>query len=441
MATVTAFIRTSSNKIKKSNVRFRLRDGRDLQLFYKSTLIIDPSIWDANKQEIKAKIIIDTNLRAEFNQHVAKLKNTILNAYDSYQFKEGITSEILETEIDKILHPEKYNLIQKPKSFIETFTEFIEQRKISDVRKRNFRVINRALQRFVLYNRTIGINDFQLTFDGVTSKMLQDIEFFFLNEPKIFEEYPEIYKLIPETRTPQQRGQNTLNDIFTKLRTFFIWANEQELTTNEPFKKFKIEDCAYGTPVYISIAERNQIYNTNLSEFPELEIQRDIFVFQCLIGCRVGDLYKLTKNNIIRGAVEYIPRKTKDGNPVTVRVPLIPNAKQILARYNDYKGSSLLPFISEPKYNNQIKEIFKLSEITRIVTILNPTTRETEQTPINEIASSHLARRCFVGNLYKKVKDPNLVGALSGHKEGSKAFTRYREIDEEMKTDLVNMLE
>jgi hypothetical protein len=44
-----------------------------------------------------------------------------------------------------------------------------------------------------------------------------------------------------------------------------------------------------------------------------------------------------------------------------------------------------------------------------------------------------MARRTFIGNIYKKVKDPNLVGALSGHKEGSKAFNRYREIDEEMK--------
>lgn len=47
----------------------------------------------------------------------------------------------------------------------------------------------------------------------------------------------------------------------------------------------------------------------------------------------------------------------------------------------------------------------------------------------------------FIGNLYKQVKDPNLVGSLSGHTEGSKAFARYRDIDEEMKTDLVKLLE
>jgi len=101
----------------------------------------------------------------------------------------------------------------------------------------------------------------------------------------------------------------------------------------------------------------------------------------------------------------------------------------------------LLPFISQQKYNDAIKKVFELAEVTRIVTVINPTFREEEKKPINEVASSHLARRTFVGNLYKKVKDPNLVGSLSGHKEGSKAFTRYRDIDEEMKKELVNLLE
>jgi hypothetical protein len=76
-----------------------------------------------------------------------------------------------------------------------------------------------------------------------------------------------------------------------------------------------------------------------------------------------------------------------------------------------------------------------------MVTIINPTTRDEEKKPLNELASSHLARRCFVGNLYKQVKDPNLVGSLSGHKEGSKAFARYREIDEDMKKELINLLD
>ena len=63
--------------------------------------------------------------------------------------------------------------------------------------------------------------------------------------------------------------------------------------------------------------------------------------------------------------------------------------------------------------------------------------------PINEVASSHMARRTFIGNIYELVKDPNLVSALTGHAEGSRAFNRYRDIDIDidMKRDLVKILE
>ena len=126
---------------------------------------------------------------------------------------------------------------------------------------------------------------------------------------------------------------------------------------------------------------------------------------------------------------------------MTVRVPLNAIAREILAKYADYAGPPLFPLMAEQQYNKAIKRIFLAAGLKRRVTILNPLTREGEQRPIWEVASSHLARRAFVGNLYKQVKDPNLVGALSGHKEGSKAFARYREIDEEMKNELVKMLE
>lgn len=149
----------------------------------------------------------------------------------------------------------------------------------------------------------------------------------------------------------------------------------------------------------------------------------------------------MTKRSIIDGAVEYMPRKNKDGNPVVVRVPLLTATKEILDKYKDLPGDAILPLVSQQKYNIAIKKMFLAAGLTRPVVVYNPTTSEQEIRPLNEVASSHLARRCFVGNLYKQVKDPNLVGALSGHKEGSRAFARYREIDEDMKRDLVSMLE
>ena len=115
-------------------------------------------------------------------------------------------------------------------------------------------------------------------------------------------------------------------------------------------------------------------------------------------------------------------------------------AKEIIDRYAGHPGDKLLPFQSAEKYNRNIKVIFEKAGITYLVTTLNTRTRKEEKVPINTIASSHMARRTFIGNLYKETPDPNIIGKLSGHKEGSRAFARYGDIDEEMLTDLVSKL-
>lgn len=440
MATITAFIRTSK-KSKEVNVRFRLRDGRSLQLFHASELLINSDLWSDEKQSIKPKVLYNEVKRIEFNNSVNERKNLIADIYGKNVGKEGLTSDWLDTEIDKRLHPEKYGINEKQQTFFDLFEECIEIRKISKRRKDHFYVILRALKRFELYKTITGSRAFELTLNTVNVEILHEIDAFLRNEHTFFHEYPEIYEKVPETRTPQPRGQNTINGIFTKIRTFFLWAIDRELTNNNPFKKFSIEESVYGTPIYITIEERNRLYKTNLKRHPKLAVQRDIFVFQCVVGCRIGDLYKMTPSNIIDGAVEYVAGKTKDNRPKTIRVPLNQIASEILDKYKeDYKGK-LFPFMSEQKYNVAIKRIFLAARLNRPVTVINSLTREPEIKPLYTVASSHSARKTFVGNLYKQVQDPNLISSLSGHKEGSKAFARYRDIDEDMKKDLVKLLE
>ena len=149
----------------------------------------------------------------------------------------------------------------------------------------------------------------------------------------------------------------------------------------------------------------------------------------------------MTYRSIINDAIEYIPRKTKEDRPITVRVPLNETARKLIAKYQEYSRDSLFPFNTEQHYNRKIKEAFRRARLDRIVTILDQQTQQEVQRPLYEVASSHMARRTFIGNIYKKVKDPNLVGALSGHKEGSKAFARYRTIDDDMKKELIGFLD
>lgn len=436
MAKIT---KTLSAKIdrqtKKAEILFRFVGSSTLILRAKSGIYISPDQWNEKKGELKT---------ATFGKEQAAIKiklnnlcDTILDTFASTPIAD-IDKRWLNMVIDKFHYPERYQEVVEEvaqQSFFETFDEFLSVRKLSEVRKRNFRVIYRALQRYELYIGT------PLDLDSTTDQTLRDIDKFLREEHTLLDKprYKRILKSIPESREPQPKGQNTINDIFTKLRTFWLWAIEEGKTTNLP--KIKIESCVYGTPFYISTEERKQIERTNLSRHPSLAIQRDIFVFQCCVGCRVGDLYKLTLQNVIDGAIQYVPRKTKDGRPVTVTVPLSIAAGEIVERYSAHNGSGLLPFISEQKYNVAIKRVFRAARINRVVMVRNPLTGESEPKPLYEVASSHLARRTFVGNMYKRAKDPNLVGAMSGHKEGSKAFARYRDIDDEMKRELISFLD
>ncbi|RGN55358.1 hypothetical protein DXB60_19780 [Bacteroides fragilis] len=288
---------------------------------------------------------------------------------------------------------------------------------------------------------------FRFEISTITKDVIDDIKSFLENEGDLAMEYPNVYEKIKvqfvKHSGMKNKGNNSVNSIFRRLIAFFNWCLKEEIIERSPFTGYDgVPIPKYGTPIYISLEERNKIANYDLSELPSIERQRDIFIFQCLIGCRVGDLVKMTAENVINGAIEYIPQKTKGKRPLVVRVPLNDRAKALIEKYKgiDARGG-LFPFISKARYNERIKEIFKICGVTRLVTVINPTTGEEEKRPINEMASSHMARRTFVGNLYKKVKDPNLVGSLSGHAEGSKAFARYREIDDSMKKELVSLIE
>ena len=117
-------------------------------------------------------------------------------------------------------------------TLIALFDEFLEKHRLSDVRKKNYRVIKRGLQRYELYIRTTkrGQKAFVLDIDQVTADTLRDIWEFLENEYRYCALYPEIYEAIPEARTPQPRGKNTLLDCFSRIRTFFYWCNTH---TNE----------------------------------------------------------------------------------------------------------------------------------------------------------------------------------------------------------------
>lgn len=438
MATVKSFIRATGNDNRLVHVRFRLSDGTDVQLFHKSELCIKPSLWDSINEREKYRATIDKREREQFNKSIIERKQLILDTY--YKNKK---SRIDSTRFDSLLKAQINNDNQHDNhySFFELFDLFLTRHKLSEQRLNNYMVVKRSLMRFEIYLNIINKDKFTIDIDTLNSELIKAFEDFLFNEYRFYETFPQIYEQVPESRKPKQRGINTINYMNSKVKTFYTWLNENKYTTNNPFDNYNLGESVYGTPYYITIEERNKIMKADLKAYPSLALTRDIFIFQCLIGCRMGDLWMLTHHNVVNDAIEYIANKTKTEQPRTIRVPLNNKAKVILNRYVSSKRESLFPFPSTQKYNMEIKTVFRLAGVTRVVTFMNPITRESEHRPICEVASSHLARRTFIGNLYKKVKDQELISSLSGHAHGSKSFERYRTIDDEIKRELVELID
>ena len=498
-----------SSKVQKvtgrSEIMVRFFQGNSFDLYAKSEIFINPEYFEyyinrektekmgvkvvgniitASVEKAKEKgyalrksgtIIFKQRLETpEFKYHreqaerLERLKNHILDCFGAAD-KNNMSSEWLKEMVDKFNHPEKYNIKQTNKSFYELVELYIHRRQLAEGHARVFRVLSRCIARYEGFIRATekARIDYTFSIDTVTRGDIEELSDYMRNEKALSDQYPKLFEKLIESYPAavkkghnkiQARGENTIIKMRTRLKSLFMFFVEEGLTTNRPFEGIKIGTAKVGTPIYISIEERNKIASYDLEkkwqemddEFRKncgMPIQtiimcRDVFVFHCFIGCRVSDLIKMTPKYIENNILVYTPHKTKDGEEaIQARIPLHPKAIELIKKYKgmDTKGR-LFPFISADKYNDAIKAIFTMCEITRNVEWRNPLTGENEIRPINEIASSHMARRTFIGNAYFKVTDPNLIGKMSGHVEGSKAFKRYRKIEDETLKDVIDLI-
>lgn len=422
----------------------------------KSEVYIMPVFFSQEKGiDMSRKKLIAPDVRIWHNEAKEKLDgilSTIAHAEETAR-KEDMIGDWLKKVVEKHLHPERYQQESSKKSMYDLWEEYLFKKNLSNGRIRGIRVLIRAIARYEGFIRSTEKDrkDFVFDINKVTKDDIGDFMDYLRNEENLSNEYRHIFKVLLE-RYPSNiekgkseikgRGENTVITLMKKLKAFFNWLYESDKTSNRPFDGFKIGTEKYGTPYYISVDERNLIARTPMPT-KHLETQRDIFIFHCFVGCRVSDLIKLTEANITEGILTYTPHKTKDEGEqaVVARVPLHENAVKLIDKYRgtDKKGR-LFPFISPQKYNDAIKEIFTIAGITRNVETRNARTGEMEVRPINEIASSHIARRTFVGNAYRKVSDPNIIGKMSGHVEGSKAFSRYRNIEDETLKNVIDLI-
>lgn len=369
--------------------------------------------------------------------------------------REQITKDWLRDTIDAYYHPkkEKTEAKKRPETFFTLMAEYLRQKEYSEYQQRGFEVLARAVARYEGYVQATqrGRRRFKFAVNDVTREEIERFRDYLREEKALAEGNPALFKKLleaypadirSERSSVEARGGNTVQKMLKRLKTFFKWLYETKRTINRPFDGIILGTEKYGTPYYLTTEERDRVADLPVSD-KRLAIQRDIFTFHCLVGCRVSDLMRLSADNIRNGILEYTPRKTKDegGAPAVARVPLLPRALALLEKYRDVdRKGRLFPFITPQRYNDAIKKLLELAGITRMVDVRDSLTGEIVHKPINEVASSHMARRTFVGNLYQQVQDPNLIGKMSGHVEGSTAFARYRKIEDDTLRQIIEKI-
>ena len=434
MATVTAFIRVSTKKANKVNVRFRLRDGRAVQIFHKSEITVKPSDWDPKAQAIKAKVLFNKEERFKFDKSVNDRKALIVELYNDQPVKDDISSDWLENALDRRLNPTKYNTEQpdilQPVKVIQFVNQFVATahlrkdkqtgRFLSANTKKQYVTTARHLKEFAEICKK---EDFE--FNEIDKKFYANFVEFLQKEIPVLDKRGK--PVLNEDDTPKLVKKSfTQNSVGKYIRTLKVMLNEalrEGLNSNTDFTNFHVFSEEVDN-IYLDECELQKIKELDLKNTPHLDRVRDWFLLLSWTGCRFSDLEKISKTDIKDGFITFRQQKTN----TKVTIPLHPVVSEILEKY-EYNMPEV---ISNQKFNDYIKEVGKLAGINdnEVITKTIGGKLTSESLPKYELISSHTGRRSFCTNMYKRGLPTLMIMSISGHKT-EKSFLKYIKVRQE----------
>lgn len=442
------FIRTQK-QVGTAMLRFRMKDGNSFVRYYSSDIVVNVALFDNKKGTYRLpRLNAKTNLNDEYKQRLDEKKQldekitAVVETMTAVYLDRGhdLTGEELPKLIDERLHPEKYRC-----TFAGLFDEYTTANHVTDGYRKCFRACKEHLLRYADYMKMMD-KTYILDANSFDAVAMGKFANFLLKEDKNFDadgnplpQYKKLYE-----RHPMRLKRLNNHTIFLTcniLKIVLRWAYNAGKTERYQIQGFRLKCTEYADPIFLTVEERNTVVRHDYSSDMKEARYRDAFIFQCLTGERVSDLMSFCVKNVVDGWLTYIPIKTREKNKRTCRVPLNDEAKAIVEKYSQGKSEddSLFGIRNDVTYNNHIKRILTDCGITRKVTVTDEYGNSDER-PLNEIATSHIARKTFIGNLYKKVHDPNLISKMSGHCENSKAFARYRKIEDSDLIEVISLL-
>ena len=248
---------------------------------------IDVDNFDYETQEAtKNSTGSEGTRKVQYNEINKRMKAIRANLELFFQKTNEATKEEVKTLLDEVCNKSKKEIAPDNVSFFGMFQKYIDNY-VSPVKRNHVKTV------FNHWKRYEAKRKFTLSFEFITVEVLRNFERYLENEGT----KPKGDKMI---KSP--KGRNTRNSILRITRAFWNYSKKElkreGIEIHYPFGDgYQVPPETYGKPIYITIEERNLLFNAILKT-ERLQRVRDIFVFQCLIGTRVDDLCKLTKSNI-----------------------------------------------------------------------------------------------------------------------------------------------
>lgn len=147
--------------------------------------------------------------------------------------------------------------------------------------------------------------------------------------------------------------------------------------------------------IALSLEELQKLEKLDVSNSVPYQKAKDMFLLGCYTGLRISDLKRIDHTRIIDGSIRMTLRK----NNKEVSIPILPETKEILDRYEQSS-----PKISEQHLNKDIKEVCRKAAINKDLTIkINKAGRDMDKVVKKfDLITSHTASKTFITLAPKK---------------------------------------
>ncbi|WP_278010987.1 phage integrase SAM-like domain-containing protein [Flavobacterium gyeonganense] len=309
MATLKFYIKTKGNP---SNIYVRFIQGREIDCYARTNILIDPKLWSDKKNDLKP--LVDNETKELYRSRIDELKNVIIKSFNK-DFSDGnlINSKWLSSLIDshykRPTNENDYRIFFVP--FIEKFADESENRiNLKTGKKISYRTIQK-------YRTTVKqIKEFEEK---------QNMKF------KLTDINLEFHKNYTAYLKLELKYSNTMIEkIISQIKGFVLEAKERGYEVNNDIESKKFS-FARDEPIdtFLNENEIDLIFNLDLSGNESLSNARDWIIFGVWTGLRVSDLnrihqFQFSKDTIIISETEK--------NSANVEIPLHSQVKATLEK-------------------------------------------------------------------------------------------------------------